>query len=378
MNSQSGVYLHIPFCASRCHYCNFATGGYEENLAQKYVEAICTEIQKANIAEAMQQIDTIYFGGGTPSTLTIPQFESILDQCKSKFVLDPKIEITAEANPGSLTLEYLSHLRTIGINRLSIGVQSFLDRELEMIGRGHVADDARSAVKMARQAGFTNLSLDLIAGLPEQSIETWRDNISSAMALEPEHLSVYLLELYQDAPLMYRIKRGELQAIDDELTVQMYYELVDAAEKNGYVHYELSNWAKPGFESRHNLKYWNGALYHAFGMSAAGYDGNSRWSNIRNLNHYLERIEKAESVIDETTELTLEDQQSEAIFLRLRLKDGVNLAHYSEAFGVDIKSKYETEIERLVDAGVLEFSGDSMMISRRGKVLANEVFEAFI
>ena len=378
MSSQSGVYLHIPFCASRCHYCNFATGGYEENLAQKYVEALCAEIQQAEVSEDMKSVDTIYFGGGTPSTLTIPQFQAILQKCRTRFELDPQIEITAEANPGSLTQEYLAELLRIGINRLSIGVQSFLDRELEMIGRGHVADDARSAVKMARQAGFQNLSLDLIAGLPEQSIATWRSNINSALELEPEHLSVYLLELYQDAPLMHRIKRGELTAIDDELTVQMYYELVDAAEQNGYVHYELSNWAKPGFESRHNLKYWNGALYHAFGMSAAGYNGATRWSNIRNLNHYIERIEKSESVIGETTELTLEDQQSEAIFLRLRLKDGVNVAHYSDEFGVDIKSKYETEIERLVDAGVLEFSGDSMKISRRGKVLANEVFEAFI
>ena len=378
MNSQSGVYLHIPFCASRCHYCNFATGGYEANLAQKYVAALCAEISKAEYANEMKAVDTIYFGGGTPSTLTIPQFQEILDTCQMRFDIDANAEITAEANPGSLTTEYLTGLRRLGINRLSIGVQSFLDRELEMIGRGHVADDARSAVKMARQAGFKNLSLDLIAGLPEQSIETWRNNINSAMELEPEHLSVYLLELYQDAPLMHRIKRGELQAIDDELTVQMYYELVDAAEKNGYVQYELSNWAKPGFESRHNLKYWNGALYHAFGMSAAGYNGIARWSNIRNINHYIERIEKSESVIAENIELSVEDHQSEAIFLRLRLKDGVNLAHYSEAFGIDIKSKYETEIERLLDAGVLEFSGNSMKISRRGKVLANEVFEAFI
>ena len=378
MNSQSGVYLHIPFCASRCHYCNFATGGYEANLAQNYVAALCTEISKAEFKHEMKSVDTIYFGGGTPSTLTIPQFQEILDTCRMRFDIDSRAEITAEANPGSLTTEYLTELCRLGINRLSIGVQSFLDRELEMIGRGHVADDARSAVKMARQAGFKNLSLDLIAGLPEQSIETWRNNINSAMELQPEHLSVYLLELYQDAPLMHRIKRGELQAIDDELTVQMYYELVEAAEKNGYVQYELSIWAKPGFESRHNLKYWNGALYHAFGMSAAGYNGNARWSNIRNINHYIERIEKSESVIAENIELSLEDHQSEAIFLRLRLKDGVNLAHYSEEFGIDIKSKYESEIERLLDAGVLEFSGNSMKISRRGKVLANEVFEAFI
>ncbi len=378
MSSQSGVYLHIPFCASRCHYCNFATGGYEENLAQKYVEAICQEIGSAKFTGEMRNVDTIYFGGGTPSTLTIAQFQSILDQCKNRFQIAPEAEITAEANPGSLTLEYLTQLHRLGVNRLSIGVQSFLDRELEMIGRGHVADDARSAVKMARVAGFKNLSLDLIAGLPEQSIETWRNNLQSAMELEPEHLSVYLLELYQDAPLLHRIKRGELQAIDDDLTVQMYYELVDLAEQNGYEQYELSNWAKPGFESRHNLKYWNGALYHAFGMSAAGYDGNQRWSNTRNLKEYIDRIEKSESVIGETTALTAEDLKSEAIFLQLRLKEGVNLVEYSDQYGVDLKSKYAPEIERLVDAGVLEFSGDSMRISRRGKVLANEVFVAFI
>jgi oxygen-independent coproporphyrinogen III oxidase len=378
MNKQAGIYLHIPFCASRCHYCNFATGGYESELAQRYVGAIVREIERAEVTAAMCDVDTIYFGGGTPTTLSIEQLATILAACRRKFQIAHTTEITTEANPGTISSEYFQGLRRIGFNRISFGVQSFDDAELKMIDRAHDADEAREAVKLARQAGFTNISIDLIAGLPEQRMETWQLNLTEAFALDTEHLSVYLLELYKDAPLLHRIERGELRAIDEDLTVAMYYALVDEAAKHGFAHYELSNWAKPGFESQHNLKYWTGAPYWAFGVSAAGYDGHSRWSNTRNIHEYLQRIENGESPIAERTELAADDLQSEAIFLKLRLQDGVNLSAHQRQFGVNVQERYHDELARLHEAGLIELQHDQLKISRKGKVLANEVFQAFV
>lgn len=380
MKHLAGIYIHIPFCATRCHYCNFATGGYESELARRYTAAARAEIERAEVSKKpeMRRADTIYFGGGTPTTLTVEQISDLIETCRQTFDIAPDSEITAEANPGSVSQNYLEELRAAGVNRLSFGVQSFDDGELQMIGRTHSSEDAREAVRMARAAGFANVSIDLIAGLPEQKLETWRRNLEEAFALEPDHLSVYLLELYKDAPLLHRINRGELRAIDDELTVEMYFALVDEAERQGFEHYEISNWARPGFESRHNLKYWTGAPYWAFGVSAAGYDGQTRWSNTRNIHEYLAKIESGQSPVAETIELNEDDRQSENLFLRLRLKDGVDLGEHQRRFGVNTLERYRDEIERLREAGLIEFDENRLKISRAGTVLANEVFAAFI
>jgi oxygen-independent coproporphyrinogen-3 oxidase len=378
MNDPAGIYLHIPFCATRCHYCNFATGGYESDLARRYIAALSKEIEDAPSKPAMNSVDTLYFGGGTPTTLSIEQISGLVETCRKKFEIDPGAEITIEANPGSVTGDYLERLRALGINRVSFGVQSFDDLELQMIGRTHSAQDARDAVRIARAAGFANISIDLIAGLPEQKIETWRGNLDEACSLAPDHLSVYLLELYRDAPLLHRIERGELRAIDEELTVEMYFALMDKAERFGFEHYEISNWARPGFESRHNLKYWTGAPYWAFGVSAAGYDGESRWSNTRNIHDYLEKVESGHSPVSSREVLNDEDRQSEALFLHLRLKDGIDLQAHRRRFGVSVVERYRDELERLREAGLIELSDENIVISRKGKVLANEVFAAFV
>ena len=379
MSELSGIYLHIPFCATRCHYCNFATGGYESDIARRYVAALIEEIGRARFEDtSMRSVDTIYLGGGTPTTLSIDQLAAILDACRKTFDVTTDAEITCEANPGSIDLDYLKDLRTAGINRLSFGVQSFDDGELQMIGRTHSSEEAREAVRLARQAGFQNVSIDLIAGLPEQTMDTWRRNLDEAFALGPDHISVYMLELYKDAPLLHRVERGELRAIDEELTVEMYFALKDEAEVRGFDHYEISNWALPGAESRHNLKYWTGAPYMAYGVSAAGYDGISRWSNTRNIHEYLDKIECGQSAVMENMSLDDDDKQSESIFLKLRLKGGVDLNEHRLRFGVDVRSRYGKEIDRLLDAGLIEFDGDRMRISRKGLVLANEVFAAFV
>ena len=387
MSKMAGIYIHITFCATRCHYFNFATCGYESELARRYAAAVREEIERVDLMaglrspqsyDLMRRVDTIYFGGGTPTTLTVDLISSLIEACRGAFDVAPDSEITAEANPGSISQNYLEELRSAGVNRLSFGAQSFDDGELRMIGRTHSAEEAREAVRTARAAGFLNISLDLIAGLPEQKMETWRRNLEEAFALAPDHLSVYLLELYSDAPLLHRINRGELRAIDDELTVEMYFALVDEAERRGFEHYEISNWARPGFQSRHNLKYWTGAPYWAFGVSAAGYDGRLRWSNVRNIHEYLAKIESGESPIAERIELNDDDRQSESLFLRLRLKDGVDLDEHLRRFGVNALERYRDEIERLREAGLIELDENRLKISRAGTVLANEVFAAFV
>jgi oxygen-independent coproporphyrinogen-3 oxidase len=384
MSTLAGIYIHIPFCATRCHYCNFATGGYESELARRYTAAVREEIERAGVSaspgshDLMRRVDTIYFGGGTPTTLTVGQISSLIETCRRGFDIAPDSEITAEANPGSISQNYLEELRSAGVNRLSFGAQSFDDGELLMIGRTHSAEDAREAIRTARAAGFANLSIDLIAGLPEQKMETWRRNLEDVFALAPDHLSVYLLELYKDAPLLHRINRGELRAIDDELTVEMYFALLDEAERRGFERYEISNWARPGFESRHNLKYWIGAPYWAFGVSAAGYDGRTRWSNTRNIHEYLAKVESGQSPIVERIDLDDDDRQSENLFLRLRLKDGVDLNEHLRRFGVNALERYRDEIERLREAGLIELGENRLKISRAGTVLANEVFSAFV
>jgi oxygen-independent coproporphyrinogen-3 oxidase len=380
----AGIYIHIPFCATRCHYCNFATGGYESELARRYTAAVREEIGRADVSSdpmmrrVMRRVDTIYFGGGTPTTLTVGQISSLIEACRREFDVAPDSEITAEANPGSVSQNYLEDLRSAGVNRLSFGVQSFDDGELQMIGRTHSAEEARAAVRTARDAGFANVSIDLIAGLPEQKMETWRRNLEEAFALAPDHLSVYLLELYKDAPLLHRINRGELRAVDDDLTVAMYFALTDEAERQGFEHYEISNWARPGAESRHNLKYWTGAPYWAFGVSSAGYNGRARWSNTRNIHEYLTKVESGQSPLVERIDLSDDDRQSENLFLRLRLKDGVDLDEHLRRFGVNALERYRDEIERLREAGLVELGENRLKISKAGAVLANEVFAAFV
>jgi oxygen-independent coproporphyrinogen-3 oxidase len=376
--SPAGIYLHIPFCATRCHYCNFVTGGYEEQLAARYVRALREEIVQREWPPAQTRVETIYFGGGTPTTLTPAQLGEILETIAQTFLIDDRAEVTIEANPGSLSEERLREIRQTGINRISFGVQSFDDRELAMIGRNHQAEEARRAVSMARSAGFDNLSLDLIAGLPEQRMETWKRNLAEIFALAPDHLSVYLLELYPDAPLSHRIERGELRAIEDELTVAMYYALVDEAPRHGFEQYEISNWSRPGCQSRHNLKYWTGAPYAAFGVSAAGYDGGTRWANQRRLHDYLALIEGGVSPITERTVLDEADREGESLFLGLRLEEGVDLAAHEARFGVSVRDRYGAEVERLVGAGLLEWTPTHLRITRAGKVLANEVFAIFV
>ena len=373
----AGLYVHIPFCSSRCSYCDFATGLYEGQLAERYVAALIGELRASQQRGA--RVDTIYFGGGTPSLLSPAQLDRILATLSEQFEIHPGSEVTLEINPGSVTLEKLEAFHNLGINRASFGSQTFDDRELAKLGRSHTASDALKTFADLRHAGFTNISFDLIAGLPGQTLEGWQRNVKQALDLNPDHLSFYLLEVHSGTPLAEHIRRGLQPVPDDDLAGVMYQWMIEHASAAGYEHYEISNLCRPGFHSRHNVKYWTGEPYFGFGCSAHSYDGQTRrWSNHRDVLKYVEMIENGESPFVAEQELSEADVRAEALFLGMRLMRGVDVRRYRESFGVDLREVHAADLDRFRKAGLLEFEGDLIRLTRTGALLSNEVFAAFV
>jgi len=373
----AGLYLHIPFCSSRCSYCDFATGLYKEDLAERYVLALVAEIRASRYAG--ETVDTIYFGGGTPSLLTPAQLDLILRTVHDCFAIDPKSEVTLEINPGSVNDEKLREFRDLGVNRASFGAQTFDDAELAKLGRSHTSADTLNTFASLRRAGFENVSFDLIAGLPGQTLAGWQRNIEQALKLGPEHLSFYLLEVHSGTPLAEHIQRGIQPEPDDDLAGVMYQWMLEAAAAAGYEHYEISNLSRPSFHSRHNVKYWTAEPYYGFGCSAHSYDGATRrWSNHRDVLKYVPAVENGESPVVEEQQLSQTDVRAEALFLGMRLMQGVDLQRYRESFGVDLRDKHREDLDRFCKAGLLELDGDLIRLTRTGALLSNEVFAAFV
>lgn len=373
----AGLYVHIPFCSSRCSYCDFATGLYQSELAETYVRAVIEEIRSSRYAG--RHVDTIYFGGGTPSLLEPSQLDRILSALFEHFQIEPTAEVTLEINPGSATPEKLREFRRLGVNRASFGAQTFDDAELAKLGRSHNAADTLRTFADLRSAGFTNVSFDLIAGLPGQTLEGWQRNVKQALELQPEHLSFYLLEVHSGTPLAEHIRRGLQPVPDDDLAGVMYRWMLDHASEAGYEHYEISNLCRPDFESRHNIKYWTAEPYYGFGCSAHSYDGKARrWSNHRDVLKYLSVVESGMSPVVEEQELSPTDVRAEALFLGMRLMRGVDVRQYRESFGVDLRDEHGEVLDRFCKAGLLEFDGDLIRLTRTGALLSNEVFAAFL
>jgi oxygen-independent coproporphyrinogen-3 oxidase len=375
----AGIYIHIPFCRSRCSYCDFATGMYNAALAERYVHSLVNEIGSWHEIEPAETLDTIYFGGGTPSLLRPAQLEALLKAVRQRFSVSADAEVSIEINPGTVTPEALAAFRYLGINRASFGAQTFDNGELARLGRSHTADETRQTFHHLRDGGFDNISFDLIAGLPGQTIERWRRNLDEAFSLRPEHLSFYLLEVHQGTPLASHIKSGLQPQPDEDLAADMYEVMLDRALEAGYEHYEISNLCLPGYESRHNTKYWTAAPYYGFGCSAHSYDGGfRRWANERDLVRYIEMIEQGRKAIVDETRLTKTDRQAEAVFLGLRMMQGFSFTEYQEVFGADLREKHENDLTRFREAGLIECSGDLLKLTRAGALLSNEVFSAFV
>ena len=371
-NGVAGVYLHIPFCKSRCSYCDFATDVYRNSDAvERYVDALCAEINSEVRSQKSEVVDTVYFGGGTPSLLSPEQVERVLNAVQEKFDVAPEAEITMEMNPATVTPETLDRYRSLGVNRASFGVQTFNDEALKLLARGHDANDARETFRLLRETGFDNISFDLIAGLPGQTLDDWERNLGEAVSMNPDHVSLYLLEVHEGTPIAEQIRSGRRPVPDEELAAAMYELMLERLSAAGYEQYEISNFARPGFESRHNTKYWRMDPVFGFGVSAHSFDGRERYSNERDTAKYVERIESSREaeVMRESVDLV-----SESAFLGLRMTDGISRT----SSGVDLVEKYAAELDELSAAGMVIWSSDNIRLTPKGMLYSNEVFRVFV
>ena len=392
------LYFHIPFCIHRCAYCDFNTYAGQEGLIPEYVKAIQREAEAVGrSAPKKLGVHTIFFGGGTPSLLAAHQFESILNTVQSNFELVTGAEISLEANPGTCTREFLADIHSLGFNRISFGVQSANPNELRMLERIHTYGDVVNAVKWSRQAGFDNLNLDLIYGLPEQEISTWQKSLNLILGMRPEHLSLYALTLEHGTPFGHWSQRGLMPSPDPDLAAEMYEFAEERLAHEGYDHYEISNWSKPGLNCRHNLQYWRNEAYLGFGAGAHGHVAGYRYSNVLRIKTYIGR---SMSTPDENQlfplspatvnhhKNTLSEEMQETMMTGLRLtREGISLRSFLERFHLAMTDVFPGEIEKLLGLDLLEWSEQLspdgnldkiLRLTKRGRLLGNQVFMHFV
>jgi oxygen-independent coproporphyrinogen III oxidase len=370
-----GCYIHIPFCAAICNYCNFNRGLFDAGLKVRYVEALLAHLAREGDGSA---VDTIYFGGGTPSLLEPAEVRAIVGACRQAFDVAADAEVTLEANPETVDRAALAGFREAGVNRLSYGVQSFRDSELVRLSRLHSADRARAAVTAARSAGYDNLSLDLMMWLPEQRVSEWLESVEALVDCAPEHASLYLLEVYPNAPLRDEMARAAWSLAPDDDAADMYLEAMSRLERAGYAQYEISNVARPGFESRHNLKYWTDGEWLAFGCGAHGTRQGVRWRNVSATDAYISAVAAGSGVVAETRVLTSRERFEEMMFTGLRLSRGVDVEAVRRRYGVDVPSEFREELHPFLEAGHLIYDQPFIRLSRAGMLLAHEMMTVFI
>lgn len=386
------IYLHIPFCVHRCSYCDFNTYAGLDDLIPSYVQALQREIEiTARSADAVLPVHTIFFGGGTPSLLLPEQAKSVLGTIRGCFDLSSNAEITLEANPGTLDPGQLQALREAGVNRLSFGMQSANPGELQLLERQHNLQDVAKAVMDARAAGFDNLNLDLMFGIPYQTIEMWQSSLDTALSLRPDHFSLYALTLEHGTPMKKQVDQGALPEPDSDLAADMYELASDKMDAAGFIQYEISNWARCNetrgiLSCRHNLQYWRNQPYLGFGAGAHGYAGGVRTANILSPAAYIQRLEQAGAehfpgtpATVEKRDITRADEIGETMMMGLRLvEEGVSDAVFCERFGLRLREQFGKQIDRLESQGLIEWNGSSLRLTKRGRLLGNRVFVEFI
>jgi len=382
-----GVYVHIPFCRAKCAYCDFNSFADLDALYRPYVEALLLELRLRAEQLSHPAVDTIYIGGGTPTVLPASELDRILASCHQELAVTPNLEVTVEANPGTLSHQKLRTLRHAGVNRLSLGAQSFSDDNLRMLGRIHTSDQISTAIAMARSAGLTNVSLDLIYGLPNQTLTAWSLDLDRALALRPQHLSLYALSVEDGTPLAQRISARQLPSPDPDLAADMYALAEECLQASGYVHYELSNWALPapdqahgyvpGFACRHNLKYWRVEPYLGLGAGAHSCLKNHRCANVGHPRDYIGRLNAGISPVDLDQEIGSQEWMAETMILGLRLMEGVRFADFHHRHGQAMHSQYGAELAELQGLALLDADESHVFLTARGRLLANQVFVRF-
>ena len=367
----AGIYLHIPFCIQRCSYCNFFSV-VSINLVNEVINAIIKELSIRKDYLKNEPVQTIYFGGGTPSLLTIQQIEKLLNTVYTNFPVEQNAEITFEANPDDLTKNYLFDLKEVGINRLSIGIQSFDDDKLKILNRRHNATQAHEAVREAQKAGFSNISIDLIYGLPFQSLDEWETDLDKAFSLSIQHLSAYGLTFEEKTLLSKQKEKKIIEPADEELMIEMYELLLEESSKKGFDAYEISNFSLPGFYSRHNSSYWNQTAYLGVGPSAHSYNGISRQWNVAAIQKYTEGILKNSSFYEQEI-LSLEDRYNEYVLLGLRTKNGINIDALEQNFGTELKDFCLENIKTFIDNEKAYRCGSFLRLNTKGKLISDTI-----
>jgi len=412
------LYVHVPFCRARCKYCDFNTYAGLASLVPTYVAAVKRELELAGSRWGSLKIATIYFGGGTPSLLRADQLGDILDTIVTTFSPSPDAEITLEANPGTITPDHLRNLRKLGVNRLSLGVQSWRDEDLRLLGRIHTWSEATQAVEWARTAGFNNLNLDLIFGLPGQRISQWRQTLAGALDLRPEHLSLYSLTVEPGTPLEHEINAGRLPEPDDDAAAEMYRLAETVLAESGYFHYEISNWARcssqydcdstgtewwplqkhtvqttgksdpvPGlgrsedissYVSRHNLTYWRNEAWLGIGAGAHSWFGKERWANTSHPHDYIETLNQRQNPMAESEQIDKRLEMGETMMMGLRLAEGISDERFHSRFAAHLDDIFRTELQALRRQGLLYWNGHTARLTAHGRLLGNQVFARFI
>ena len=369
----SSAYVHIPFCTQICYYCDFSKVFIKNQPVDAYLEHLIQETRSYEIGK----LRTLYIGGGTPTALSAQQLAYLLTELPKVMDLSEVEEFTIEANPGDLDTDKIAVLKDSQVNRVSLGVQTFDNKMLKKIGRSHQEQDIYDNIRYLKQAGFDNISIDLIYALPGQTMDQVKENVAKAIDLDIPHMSLYSLILENHTVFMNRMRRGKLPLPKEELEAEMFEYIIKELEKAGFEHYEISNFSKPGFESRHNLVYWDNAEYYGLGAGASGYVDGIRYKNHGPIRHYLEAVEAGKARITEE-HLTLEEKMEEELFLGLRKKTGVSKARFEEKFGVSFDQRYGQVVASLTEQGLLVPDDKQVRMTKRGLFLGDTVAEKFI
>ena len=369
----TSAYVHIPFCTQICYYCDFSKVFIKNQPVDSYLEHLIEEYDSYDI----KKLRTLYIGGGTPTALSAPQLAFLLEKLTDKLDLSYLEELTIEANPGDLDQEKIAVLKDSPVNRVSLGVQTFNDLMLKQIGRSHLEKDIYENIANLKKAGFDNISIDLIYALPKQTMEDVKINVAKAIALDIPHMSLYSLILENHTVFMNRMRRGKLPLPKEDLEAEMFDYIIAELEKAGFEHYEISNFSKPGFESRHNLMYWDNAEYYGIGAGASGYVDGVRYKNHGPIRHYLQAVEAGNARVQEEM-LTLKEKMEEEMFLGLRKKSGVSKKRFEEKFGLSFEDHYGAVVSELTDQGLLVPDRDIVRMTKQGLFLGDTVAEKFI
>ena len=373
------AYLHVPFCRMKCLYCDFNTYAGKDRLIPEYVAALAVEIRRATTACRGLPLRSVFFGGGTPSLLTLAHLRRLIRALREGAGIAPDAEITLEANPGTFGPAYVEGLVQLGINRLSLGVQSLDDETLRRLARTHNASQALDAVRHARIAGVASVNLDLIYGLPWQTLDTWRDHLRRALDEAPDHVSLYALMVEEGTPLATLVSHGRWEVPDEDRVAEMYEAALPLLASAGFIHYEISNWARPGHESRHNLVYWRNEAYLGCGAGAHGYVNGVRSWNVRSIGEYVRRVTSDGTPTDGSETLDEAASAGETAALALRLPtEGIEFGRFRRRFGIEPRARWATELRELTESGVLRVSNERATITESALLVNNEIASRFV